>query len=123
MVQPDLLFLAKEHQDILTDANIRGAPDLVIEILSPSTGQRDLGIKRGIYAKYGVREYWIVDPNGKTVEVLTWTESGYRTEAVIPKTGTLNSPLLSALNLALAAIFEPLPVLLGIREPKVNAHG
>jgi Uma2 family endonuclease len=105
VVQPDLLFVSTERRSVLTKANIQGAPDLVVEILSPSTCQRDLGIKRNLYAKYGVREYWIVDPEGQTIEVLSWTEAGYRTEAVVPRTGTLNSPLFPSLNLRLAEIF------------------
>jgi len=84
VVQPDLLFVSTERRGILADANVQGAPDLVVEILSPSTGQRDLGIKRSLYAKYGVPEYWIVDPDSQTIEVLSWTETGYRTEAVVP---------------------------------------
>lgn len=105
VVQPDLLFVSKQRPDILANANVRGSPDLVVEILSPSTGKRDLGIKRTLYAKYGVREYWIVDPESKTVEVLSWTETGYRTEAVVPKIGVLNSGLFPNLNLNLAEIF------------------
>ena len=105
VVQPDLLFVSKEHIGILTDANVQGAPDLVVEILSPATGQRDLGIKRKLYAMHGVREYWIVDPEAQTVEVLTWTEVGYRTVAVVPKTGTLTSSLLPGLSLNLAEVF------------------
>ncbi len=105
VVQPDLLFVSKERLNILTEANVQGAPDLVVEILSPSTGQRDLGIKRKLYAKHGVREYWIVDPEAKTVEVLTWTEGGYRTEAVVPKTETLTSSLFPGLSLNLAEVF------------------
>ena len=105
VVQPDLIFVSRERMAILTEANVQGAPDLVIEILSPSTGHRDLGIKRNLYAKYGVREYWIVDPESKTVEVLSWTETGYRTEAVVPQTGVLNSSLFPDLNLNLAEIF------------------
>ncbi len=105
VVQPDLLFVSCERKGILTDANIQGSPDLVVEILSPSTGQRDLGLKRNLYARYGVREYWIVDPDAKTIEVLSLTETGYRTDAVVPWTGTLNSPLFPALDLALTHIF------------------
>jgi Uma2 family endonuclease len=67
--------------------------------------RRDLGIKRNLYAKYGVREYWIVDPDAKTVEVHSLTETGYRSVVIVPQTGTLNSPLFPALNLALADIF------------------
>ena len=105
VVQPDLLFVSTERRSVLTKANIQGAPDLVVEILSPSTGQRDLGIKRNLYAKYGVREFWIVDPDVKAVEVLPLTETGYRTIVIVPQTGTLNSPLFPALNLALTDIF------------------
>jgi len=105
VVQPDLLFVASERMRILTEANIQGSPDLVVEILSPSTGQRDLGIKRNLYAKYGAREYWIVDPDGKTVEVLSWTETGYRTEAIVTQTGRLSTSIFPDLHLNLSEIF------------------
>ncbi len=105
VVQPDLLFVSAQRRSILTKANVQGAPDLVVEILSASTGQRDLGIKRSLYAKYGVSEYWIVDPEAKIIEVLAWTETGYRTETVTQKNGILNSPLFPSLNLALTDIF------------------
>ncbi len=105
VVQPDLLFVSSERCGILTDANVQGAPDLVVEILSPSTRERDLGIKRNLYAKYGVREYWIVNPDAKTVEVLSWTDAGYRTEGAVSQICTLNSPLFPTLNLAVTNIF------------------
>jgi Uma2 family endonuclease len=105
VAQPDLLFVSKGRLGILTDANIQGPPDLVVEILSPSTSQRDLGIKRNLYAKYGVREYWVVDPNSKTIEVLSLTEAGYRTEAIVPRTGRLSTGLFPDLDLNLTEIF------------------
>ncbi len=105
VVQPDLLFVSKERAGALTRANVQGSPDLVVEILSPSTGQRDLGIKKNVYAKYGVREYWIVDPDARTIEVLTWTETGYRSGTVVPRSGVLNSALFPDLNLSLTDIF------------------
>jgi Uma2 family endonuclease len=68
-VQPDILFIAKERLDIIGEDWIRGAPDLVIEILSPSTAKRDRTLKLNLYQRQGVAEYWIVDPETKTVEV------------------------------------------------------
>jgi Uma2 family endonuclease len=106
VVQPDLLYVSNERLGIIGEANITGPPDLVVEVLSPSTGQRDLGIKRNLYARYGVREYWIVDPESRTVEVLSWTETGYRTEAFVPETGILRSSLFPDLNLSLTEIFR-----------------
>ena len=70
VVRPDLLFISKERAYILTYANIQGAPDLVVEILSPSTARRDWGVKRELYARHGVKEYWIADPANKIVWVM-----------------------------------------------------
>lgn len=68
-VQPDLLFIAAERQDIVSERGIEGAPDLVVEILSPSTRWQDREVKLPLYEKTGVRECWIVDPEVKTIEV------------------------------------------------------
>ena len=105
VVQPDVVFVSSERLSIVGAANISGPPDLVIEILSPGTRIRDLEIKRKLYARFGVREYWIVDPEAETVEVLCWTEAGYRTEALVSRVGTLSSPLFPGLNLNLTEIF------------------
>ena len=105
VVQPDVIFVSSERLSIVGAANISGPPDLVIEILSPGTRTRDLEIKRKLYARFGVREYWIIDPDAETVEVLCWTEAGYRTEALVSRAGTLGSPLFPDLNLNLKEIF------------------
>lgn len=69
VVQPDILFIAKEHLGIIGEACIKGTPDLVIEVLSPATVSRDRVIKRRIYSQFGAREYWLPDPTEKTIEV------------------------------------------------------
>ena len=69
VVQPDVLFISRTREDRITDANVRGAPDLVIEILSPSTADRDLEDKHELYGRHGVLEYWIIDPVAETVAV------------------------------------------------------
>ena len=65
VVQPDILFVSNERRGIITEPNVSGAPDLVVEILSPGTEERDRELKLNLYARYGVREYWIVDPGGR----------------------------------------------------------
>jgi len=67
VVQPDILFVSNERAHIRTPANIRGAPDLVVEILSPSSTSRDWREKFELYSKHGVKEYWVVDPANRVV--------------------------------------------------------
>ena len=64
--QPDIMFVSNENSKIITEKNITGAPDLIIEILSPATGYYDLTEKKEIYTEFAVKEYWIVEPK-KTV--------------------------------------------------------
>ncbi|WP_420635552.1 Uma2 family endonuclease [Candidatus Palauibacter sp.] len=68
-VQPDLLFVSRARRGIIANAGVVGAPDLVIEILSPSTASRDRSIKLRLYERQGVDEYWIVDPDENAVHV------------------------------------------------------
>jgi Uma2 family endonuclease len=74
-VEPDMVFLRNEHKHFRTRRGIEGPPDLIIEILSPSTASQDRGIKRERYAHYGVREYWIIDPDRRRVEAYRLQEN------------------------------------------------
>jgi len=71
IAQPDIIFVTNENRKIITKDNIKGAPDLLVEILSPSTSKRDMGIKKKLYARHGVREYWIIDPEREMVDVFS----------------------------------------------------
>ncbi|MYC07181.1 MAG: Uma2 family endonuclease [Chloroflexi bacterium] len=70
VAQPNLLFIAADRADIITAANVRGAPDLVVEILSPSTSRLDRTRKRELYERHGVKEMWLVDPRERKLAVL-----------------------------------------------------
>ena len=105
LTQPDILFVSNERASIITTANIQGAPDLVVEVLSPSTERHDRGYKRTMYARNGVREYWLVDPAAEAVEVLTLKEEGFVTEATYQRGQTLVSPLLPGLSIELNRVF------------------
>ncbi|MEE8440153.1 MAG: Uma2 family endonuclease [Spirochaetia bacterium] len=71
VVEPDVFVILEDNEQIITETHVRGAPDLIIEILSPSTSGRDLGIKKERYEFFGVPEYWVVDPEAGTVRVFT----------------------------------------------------
>ena len=105
VVQPDILFVSNARAHIITEDNIRGAPNLVIEILSPSTAARDRTLKRALYAKHGVQEYWQVDTDARTIAVLTLTENGFELAAVYGEGQTLTSPLLLGFELDLDLVF------------------
>lgn len=106
VVQPDLLFIAEERSGIADpDGGVHGAPDLVVEVLSPSTAERDRTVKRKLYGVFGVREYWIVDPTARSVEVLTLTPDGLTTWRVFPDGAEFASPLLPGLTFPISSLF------------------
>jgi Uma2 family endonuclease len=111
IAQPDLLFVCHEHLGIIGEANISGPPDLVIEILSPSSRKKDLEVKRKLYARFGIQEYWIVDPEAETIGVLACGEQGYVSAGLFDKSERLATPLLPELNLPLLSLFAS-----GIRD-------
>lgn len=78
VVVPDVVFVSRDRLGIVADRGVEGAPDLVVEILSPGTARRDRVAKLNEYARYGVRHYWLVDPEAKTLEALELAEGAYR---------------------------------------------
>lgn len=104
VVQPDLIFVSEKKLNIITEQNIQGVPDLVIEILSPDQN-RDRIIKKKLYAKYGIKEYWIVDPESQTVEVMELDKKGYQTVATFSKEDKLTSTTFPGFSLPLKEIF------------------
>ena len=106
VVQPDLLFVSNERSHIITDENVQGAPDLVVEILSPSTAERDQTFKRSLYARHGVKEYWLVDTDGKSVTVLFHNDHGFTLAGTYGVGHVLTSPTLRDFRLDPAEIFS-----------------
>lgn len=104
--QPDILFIPRERMEIIEPARINGAPDLVVEILSPATAYYDLRKKFKIYERYGVKEYWIVDPEDKSVQVFTLKEGKFILDQEAGSAGEVSSRLLSGFTVHLASIFE-----------------
>ena len=105
VVQPDLLFISRARKHTLTDKNVQGAPDLVIEILSPSTADRDRGYKRDLYGRHGVLEYWIVDAMAETVAVHRQRDGRLELAETFGRRATLQTALLERLQLKLDDIF------------------
>jgi len=106
VVQPDILFISKERLNIIGDKNIQGAPDLVIEILSESTASRDLIQKKMLYAKFGVKEFWIVSPVEKTINIFILRDKAYELYKTYEEDGVLESPMLKGFKMELKGIFK-----------------
>jgi Uma2 family endonuclease len=105
VVEPDLLVVLSVHAARVGTQVIEGAPDLVVEVLSPGTARHDLGLKRELYARHGVAEYWIVDTQTRSIEVFR-LETGLFTRAGLYRPGEqLTSPLLTKFELDVAEVF------------------
>lgn len=103
-VQPDLVIVLKEHADIVVENEVRGVPDLVVEILSASTRARDLGVKLRLYARFGVRVYWVVDPDAQTVTVFRLGGDGCQ-PTILGRDDTLVCNLFPGIQTPVARIF------------------
>ena len=109
VVEPDLLYLSHERAaNVLTPAHVRGAPELVVEIASPSTRQRDETIKRRLYERRGVTEYWVIDPDIDAVRIYRRRDAGFAKVEELAREAddVLTTPLLPGLELPLRDIFK-----------------
>lgn len=105
VVQPDILFVSEERTHIIGKTHIQGAPDLAVEILSESTAYTDLMKKKRLYARFGVKEYWIVDPDGKTIELHCLREGVFVLFKSLSENDELESLLLPGLKIKLSPVF------------------
>ena len=107
IVQPDVLFITDDRLGIVDEVNCKGAPDLVVEVLSESTRRTDLIRKRKLYERVGVADYWIVDPAIDTLQVFRLMGDRYEraAELSMENDGVLTTPLLPGIALRLATLF------------------
>jgi Uma2 family endonuclease len=108
VVEPDLLFISNARLKVLTAKNVQGAPNLVVEIGSPGTRRRDETIKRKLYERFGVEEYWVIDPEIETIAVSRRVGESYQRvlELAVERNDTLTTPLFPDLTLPLQRIFK-----------------
>ena len=109
VVEPDLLYISRQRlAEIETSPWVKGAPNLVVEIGSPATRKRDATVKRRLYERFGVEEYWVVDPELDTIDVYRSVEGRYErtSQLTLEQADVLTTPLLAGLVLPLVKIFE-----------------
>ena len=106
VVQPDLLFISRERADIITAANVQGAPDLVVEILSPSTARRDWTQKRELYARHGVKEMWLVDPEERKLWAMVLRDGNLEVAGEYGEGQSFTSATLGGLMIDLDGVFQ-----------------
>ena len=105
VVQPDILFIRQERLSIVGEKKVDAAPDLVVEVLSPSTFYKDLRKKMAAYSQFGVQEYWIVDPEKQGIEVHTRSGKELQLARSFSLKETLESELLPGFELRVKSIF------------------
>ncbi len=104
--QPDVIFVSNARRSILTKRGVEGAPDLVVEVLSPGTARYDRGSKRKIYARTGVKELWIVDPETKSLQAYELTKNAETPAATHGPDSIFKSSLLPGLRIRAQAVFK-----------------
>lgn len=106
ILQPDILFVSRERTPILTQKNVQGAPDLVVEILSATNRHLDERLKLARYELFGVREYWTVDPVANRVHIFLPAGNRFHRVAELSTEDTLTTPLLPGFEILLSELFR-----------------
>ncbi len=106
VLEPDLIFVSRSRAHMVGEKNLSGPPDLAVEVMSESTVQLDREIKPKQYALYGVSEFWLVDPTGRTVEIFRLKEGEYELAAQLGFGEKLTSPLFPGLGLPVSSLWE-----------------
>jgi len=107
-IQPDLVFVASAKAGMLRQCAIFGAPDLLVELVSPSSARRDRYVKKELYARFGVKEYWIGDPANSSMEILALDKGRYKPHCAAEEKGKLTSLVLTGLEFDLSELAPPL---------------
>lgn len=92
VVQPDLIYIAAQRTHIVTKKNLQGPPDLAVEVISPYSGRKDRILRVNLYARFGIREYWLVNPEARTVEVFALAGESYG----VPRCFRPGTPIVSS---------------------------
>lgn len=103
-VQPDIVFVATENSHILQYKGIFGAPDLIVEIISPSSLYRDTHQKKELYERFGVKEYWIVDMGNTAIEVFSLENQTYELFSFAAEKGVITSKIIEGFELEISKI-------------------
>jgi Uma2 family endonuclease len=110
VIQPDLLYFAEARRHLVQlDKPTDAAPDLTVEVVSPGTSAHDRGRKQAVCARFGVREYWLVDPFDETIEIFVLENHAYQlaqTAGVADEVASATSPTIAGLRVAVARVFD-----------------
>ena len=104
--QPDILFIREEREFIITNDGIEGQPDLIVEVISPSSIKNDRVTKKDLYLKFGVMEYWLIDPIYQTVEIYALEQDKYVLKFMLVESGEVASQVLEGFKIDIKTIFQ-----------------
>jgi Uma2 family endonuclease len=107
LIIPDFSFVSKERSFIIeNDEYVAGVPDLIVEIISPGSVKRDRAVKKPLYERFGVREYWLIDLPNRTVEIYAMQENAFALHAFLENEGKITSTVLTGFEMDLQDLFD-----------------